>query len=1138
MKTPPTPTSSRRRAFRASRGVLLAALLSLSGVTGALAQSGETGTISGRVLNAATGTYLPNVVVRVPGTNLSATTNNFGEYVLRDVPAGTASLQVEYIGLDNLSESVTVTAGGSVQKDFSLGGDVRRQADGTIVLDEFKVEGDRFKNAAEIAINAERQSVNIKNVVSTEEFGEIPGGNVGEFIKFLPGVELEYGGTYIAPTDAFGISVRGFGPEDTAIMIDGVPVTSASQASLTNQVGLDMLSINNASRVELIKVATPDMPMNSVGGQINLISKSAFEYARPSFSYKAYVVINSEEPNPFKKVIGATDDKVFAGQPGFEMTYIKPINRSLGLTLTASSFSQYSANRRLRPEYRTATVTYDGRPFGGANNTPVSNADGIASLENPFLERVSITDSPRTSSTHSASMKLDWKPFDGLSVAANYQLSIYEASDTDRRIQFRIQRPQDWGADYTYSLPYLVASQSANNTTFNPGNSLSMDITSRDKEGITHSAYLKTTYRKGAWDITALANRSRSRASFKDFENGHFSAAELSANIGTMRFEDIRDGVPGRILVYDRTGLQLNPFDYTQLANWQSPTIRGRSGNAESADDNTLLQLDVQRELDFLPWDAVRLSFKTGYRYDESIKEKWGLGTNYRTTYVGPTLAVNDYLDNTYTGRSPGWGFAPQQFISTYKLYDIFSANPQNFEIQAADEVENYYSFVGQNKYLKEERKAWYAMIEGRALNDRLKFVAGLRDETIEREGAGPQGDARWNYVKNPDGTLYRNTTIVGGDGSVRIDQATSPLFATTPTGTALRSDLSAKAIAFPTAVVASSSIEGARLQRRALSPVYGKSEGDPNYSINVAYDVTKKLVAKVAYSVASGRIAIEDSTRGLLSGNQNDFRVEEATDPNAFPAGRITVANPNLLPESSQNWDFELAYYTDFGGKFSASYYLKNIKNFTETFTTLSGTPEFNAIMASLNLDPSAYQDWEILTSENGSGTGRVDGVEVSAAQDLRFIPALGDWGRRVRFFATYSYSDRKETNTTRISARPAASRLGSGGLNISSNRFNLNIKGTWREDVLKQTVGTFTLSDGRSVQLGSYTPEAFRVDVSASYQLTNRHSIYVSARNIFSEGQDTKRYDQAGIYPNYAYWDDYRDTGVQITMGVSGKF
>lgn len=1102
----------------------------------ASAQDASTGTVTGRVLNASTGTYVPNVVIRVPGTNLSATTNNFGEYVLREVPAGTASLRVEYVGQDNLTGTVTVTPGGSVQRDFNFGGDTR--SDGTVVLSEFRVDTERFKNAADIAINAERQSINIKNVISTEEFGEIPGGNVGEFIKFLPGVELEYGGTYIAPTDAFGISIRGFGAEDTAIMIDGVPVTSASQASLTNQVGLDMLSINNASRVELIKVATPDMPMNSVGGQINLISKSAFEHARPSFSYKAYFVVNSEEPNPFKKVIGAGDKRVFAGQPGFELTYIKPINNKLGVTLTGSRFSQYSANRRLRPEYRTANINYDGRPFGGANNTPVANANGPASLTNPFLERVSITDSPRNSTTNSASMKLDWKPFDGFSVAANYQFSMYEASDTDRRLQFRIQRPQDWGADYTYSLPYLVGSQSANNSTFNPGNSLGMDITSRDKEGTTHSAYLKAIYRKGPWDITALGSKSRSRASFLDFENGHFSAAEVSANIGTMKFDDIRNGIPGTITIYNRTGLELNAFDYTELANWNSPTIRGRRGNAESADDNLLLQFDVRRDLDFLPWDAVSLAFKTGFRYDESTKEKWGLGTNYRETYIGPTLATSDYLDETYTGRSPGWGFRQQQFISTYKLYDIYQANPGNFAVQPADAVENYYSFVGQNKIMTEERKAWYAMIEGRAMQDRLKFVAGLRNETTERVGAGPQGDARWNFVKNADGTLYRNAAVVGSDGSVRIDQANSPLFATNTTGTALRADLAAKSIAFPTAVVASNSLEGAMLQRRALQPVTGKSKGDPNYSVNVAYDITKKLVAKVAYSISSGRISIEDGTNGLLSGNQNQFRIDERTDPTSIPRGRITVANPNLLPESSTNWDFELSYYTDFGGKLSASYYLKNVKNFTESFTTFSGTPEFNTLMGSLNLDPAAYDNWEILTTENGIGTGKVTGTELSASQDLRFIRTLGDLGRRIRFFATYSNSKRSETNTTRISARPAATNLASGGVNLSANRFNLNVKGTWREDVFTGGAGNFTLTDGTVVQLGSYTPEALRIDVSASYQLTDRHSVYISARNVLSEGQDKQRYDALGLYPAYARWDDYRDTGVQITVGVNGRF
>jgi len=72
-----------------------------------------------------------------------------------------------------------------------------------------------------------------------------------------------------------------------------MPVSNSSPGSLTRQVGLDMLSINNASRVELIKVATPDMPANSVGGQVNLITKSAFEYAKPSISTRIFVNVNS-----------------------------------------------------------------------------------------------------------------------------------------------------------------------------------------------------------------------------------------------------------------------------------------------------------------------------------------------------------------------------------------------------------------------------------------------------------------------------------------------------------------------------------------------------------------------------------------------------------------------------------------------------------------------------------------------------------------------------------------------------------------------------------------------------------------------------------------------------------------------------
>ena len=217
----------------------------------------------------------------------------------------------------------------------------------------------------------------------------------------------------------------------------------------------------------------------------------------------------------------------------------------------------------------------------------------------------------------------------------------------------RIQRPEDWGPGYTHSLPYLNRDQSTNNSTFNPSNSVNQDITARDKSGETHSGYVKATYQKGGWDINALASQSRSRASFHDFENGHFSGVDVSMSVGTLKFDDVVNGVPGTISVYDRTGLELNQIDYTKLANWGNPTIVGKRGNAESEDENELYQLDVRRELDFIPTDVVRLALKAGVRQEKISKTSgvWARATARPT--LGPPSPVR------ISSMIPTWAHRP-----------------------------------------------------------------------------------------------------------------------------------------------------------------------------------------------------------------------------------------------------------------------------------------------------------------------------------------------------------------------------------------------------------------------------------------------------------------------------------------------
>jgi outer membrane receptor protein involved in Fe transport len=172
-----------------------------------------------------------------------------------------------------------------------------------------------------------------------------------------------------------------------------------------------------------------------------------------------------------------------------------------------------------------------------------------------------------------------------------------------------------------------------------------------------------------------------------------------------------------------------------------------------------------------------------------------------------------------------------------------------------------------------------------------------------------------------------------------------------------------------------------------------------------------------------------------------------------------------------------------------------------------------------------------------NGVGTGKVSGFEFDARQNLGVMRFLGDWGRRIDVFGTYSHSHRSENNTTRISARPAATQLATGGINFSNRRLNVNVRASWRDVTFKRVEGTFTVN-GTAVQLGSYDPSMTKVDLNASWQLTKRYSIYASGKNIFATGFRVERFDQANIYPAYAQWDDLREFGVQWTFGVRGQF
>ena len=153
-----------------------------------------TGTIQGRVFNPATKEYVNNAEVRLEGTNKATFSEQDGSFQLVGVPAGPANLVVNYTGYSPIKESFTVTAGQTAVREINLTstatGKVTKGKDGIQVMEAFTVSNAREGNSKAIA--AQRKDMNIITSVSSDVFGEVMDGNVGEFLKYLPGVDLEY----------------------------------------------------------------------------------------------------------------------------------------------------------------------------------------------------------------------------------------------------------------------------------------------------------------------------------------------------------------------------------------------------------------------------------------------------------------------------------------------------------------------------------------------------------------------------------------------------------------------------------------------------------------------------------------------------------------------------------------------------------------------------------------------------------------------------------------------------------------------------------------------------------------------------------------------------------------------------------
>ncbi len=233
------------------------------------------GSVRGRVFNPSTGEYVRNAEIRLKGTERVAYSEEGGAYQLDNVPAGSATLEVAFVGYQTAAAAVTVAPGAIATRDFELVSTltpVAGTAGETLKMGAFVVSTEREGNAK--AIMEQRRNMNISTSVAADSFGDITEGNVGEFLKFLPGVDVEY-----VDGISRGPRVGGLDQQYVGVTMDGASVASAdafvaygstlngAAGSQSRSVGFEQMSITAVESIEINRTLSADMDANSPGAR-------------------------------------------------------------------------------------------------------------------------------------------------------------------------------------------------------------------------------------------------------------------------------------------------------------------------------------------------------------------------------------------------------------------------------------------------------------------------------------------------------------------------------------------------------------------------------------------------------------------------------------------------------------------------------------------------------------------------------------------------------------------------------------------------------------------------------------------------------------------------------------------------------
>ena len=203
------------------------------------------GTIRGRIVDTSK-QILPGASIYIEKLHTGVTSDVNGYYTFANLTPGTYTVKVSYVGYSPVEMKITIPAGKTLEKDVVLNEGLELQevvVGGGLQGQSPPPRGRAFQGQRR-AINSQKNNLGITNVVSADQVGKFPDSNIGDALKRINGINVQYD----QGEARFG-QVRGTSADLSSVTINGNRLPSAEGD--TRNVQLDLIPADMVQTIEV-----------------------------------------------------------------------------------------------------------------------------------------------------------------------------------------------------------------------------------------------------------------------------------------------------------------------------------------------------------------------------------------------------------------------------------------------------------------------------------------------------------------------------------------------------------------------------------------------------------------------------------------------------------------------------------------------------------------------------------------------------------------------------------------------------------------------------------------------------------------------------------------------------------------------